>query len=160
MLFQLSKRYGFIDGGRLGNVFFPITAILTGDKCIDIREKFQDEDEVIFTSQKQDTPCNKCNYIATPIVLKNELITVPGEIEIISNRFAYAEASDIGQIFVPFSAKNEAGQEWHGEGGVSEMSCTLTVIFWCFTERCTLNVPSNFKHSCISTSNKLVVNRL
>lgn len=41
---------------------------------------FQENDAVIFTAQRQNSPTNNCSYMASSVILKKELITCSGKI--------------------------------------------------------------------------------
>lgn len=128
VIVKLLKRYAFISDDRLGRIYFPLDAALIAPECSDLRERFKENDEVIFTAQRQTPAHNECNYVASSVVKKNELITVNGIISDISDTFAYGEDRNYGKIFIPFSARNELNRAWVGRGAEIGAACTLKIM--------------------------------
>ncbi|KAK0395790.1 hypothetical protein QR680_001430 [Steinernema hermaphroditum] len=126
---KLLKRYAFIQEERLGKVYFPITSYLSNTTCADLREVFSEGDEIIFTAQRQSPPQADCRYVASSVVRKTELICVSGRITEKSEKYAYAEASRVGRIFLPYSARNMAtNKPWLGRGIVEGARYDLKVM--------------------------------
>ncbi|KAK6738355.1 hypothetical protein RB195_020458 [Necator americanus] len=115
-IYGIVKKHAYIKDARLGNVLFPVAAAAITSECSDLREKFSADEEVIFTAQKQSQVENDCQYVASSVVKKRELIAVSGKITEASDKFCYAEIKKYGRVFVPYSARNGYNKSWLGKG--------------------------------------------
>uniref|UniRef100_A0A1I7XHB3 Laminin EGF-like domain-containing protein n=1 Tax=Heterorhabditis bacteriophora TaxID=37862 RepID=A0A1I7XHB3_HETBA len=117
------KKYAYIADERLGTVYFPIAACVTS-VCDDMRERFENDEEVIFTAQKQSQVQNDCRFIASSVVKIKELVIVTGKIAETCEKFCYAEVKRFGRVFVPYSARTDnSNKPWLGKG--AEVSKTF-----------------------------------
>ncbi|TMS35497.1 hypothetical protein L596_002889 [Steinernema carpocapsae] len=126
---KLLKCYAFIQEERLGKVYFPIASYLTTSTCADLRDVFQEGDEIIFTAKRQSPPQADCRYVACSVVKKSQLIPVTGRITEKSEKYAYAEAPRVGRIFLPYSARNmNTNKPWLGRGIVEGARYDLKIM--------------------------------
>ncbi|KAK6061506.1 hypothetical protein COOONC_00832 [Cooperia oncophora] len=127
----MMKKYAYINDERLGNVYFPIAAACISGECSDLREKFTPDEEVIFTAQKQAQPQNDCQFVATSVIKKRELIPVSGKICEIYDKYCYAEVKKYGRVFVPYSARNDfnkLNKPWLGYGAEMDKTIQLKIF--------------------------------
>ncbi|KAK5979632.1 Sas10 domain-containing protein, partial [Trichostrongylus colubriformis] len=130
-LSTMVKKYAYINDERLGNVYFPIAAACISGECTDLREKFTPDEEVIFTAQKQAQPQNDCQFVATSVIKKRELIPVSGKICEIYDKYCYAEVKKYGRVFVPYSARNDfnkLNKPWLGYGAEMDKIIQLKIF--------------------------------
>nr|CDJ89225.1 octanoyltransferase [Haemonchus contortus] len=128
---RMVKKYAYINDERLGNVYFPIAAACISGECTDLREKFTPDEEVIFTAQKQAQPQNDCQFVATSVIKKRELIPVSGKICEIYDKYCYAEVKKYGRVFVPYSARNDfnkLNKPWLGYGAEMDKVIQLKIF--------------------------------
>ncbi|PAV89913.1 hypothetical protein WR25_15227 [Diploscapter pachys] len=113
-IYKMAKKFAYIQDERLGAVYFPIAACVSSD-CYDLRDKFQADEIVIFTAQKQQNIQNEnCRYVASSVVKKRELIS--------------CSVKKFGKVFVPYSARNELNKAWLGKGAEQGRSCQLKIF--------------------------------
>lgn len=126
VIIKLLKKYAFIQDDKLGRIYFPLGAMLCD--CDDLREKFTENESVIYTAQRQVPAQNGCNFIASSVSRKKDLTTADAIINEICEKYAYAEAPKLGKIFIPFSARNEFNKSWLGKGASVGSRCSLKVL--------------------------------
>ncbi|KAK6032184.1 hypothetical protein OSTOST_01651, partial [Ostertagia ostertagi] len=89
------------------------------------------DEEVIFTAQKQAQPQNDCQFVATSVIKKRELIPVSGKICEIYDKYCYAEVKKYGRVFVPYSARNDfnkLNKPWLGYGAEMDKIIQLKIF--------------------------------
>ncbi|WKX97983.1 hypothetical protein Q1695_013578 [Nippostrongylus brasiliensis] len=128
---KMVKKCAYIIDERLGSVYFPIEAASISGPCSDLREKFTTDEEVIFTAQKHAQAQNDCQYVATSVVKKRELIPATGKICEIYDKYCYAEIKKYGRVFVPYSARNsfnKLNKPWLGYGAEIDKRIHLKIF--------------------------------
>ncbi|CAJ0932162.1 unnamed protein product, partial [Mesorhabditis belari] len=125
---KLVKKYAYIQDDRLGKVYFPLEAARITIDCVDLREKFNENDIVIFTAQKQASTTNDCQYAASSVIKKKDLIHCYGKITETFDKFCYVDVKKFGKVFVPYSARTEAGKPWLGRGAEKGKTCSIRIF--------------------------------
>lgn len=134
IIVKLQKFYAYINDEKNGQVFFPIG--VTSHKCNDLHELFAANESVVYTARKQVPAQNGCDFKATSVCKKTELITVRTSIKEMCKEWAYADEPKYGKIFIPYSARDKLGNEWKGHDGVKGVKCTLQILEQAETYQC------------------------
>ncbi|CAJ0586679.1 unnamed protein product, partial [Mesorhabditis spiculigera] len=126
---KVVKKYAFLQDEKVGKVYVPLEAArIMAPDCCDLRDRFQENDVLIFTASKQPYPTNDCKYAASSVIKQSELIKAYGKITDVLDKHCIVEAKKYGRIFVPYSARTPTGKLWLGRNAEKGKTCAVRIF--------------------------------